>query len=250
VKQALEILGMNHDSFCCAYCGDTASEWDHLRPLVKNKQPTGYISEIHNLVPACGKCNQSKGNKPWAEWMLSNAKLSPKNRGISDIELRIKRLQEYEQWEQPTVVDFEQIVGSELWQQHWENCEKVQSMMREAQVTADAIRSQIVKKPSQEGVMSDDLIRKLNSVGKRAFVENYLLFQSYATGKVSKEEAIDQLVKLGVSNESGASIRLSNAKAIFANSHSKDALVIIVESTNLPSGIIKKTKILLEESSD
>jgi len=149
VKEALEILGMNHDSFRCAYCGDTASEWDHLRPLVMNKQPTGYISEIHNLVPACGKCNQSKGNKPWAAWMLSTAKLSPKTRGIPDIEQRMQRLQNYEQWEQPTMVDFEQIVGSELWQQHWANCEKVQAMMREAQATADLIRGEVARHQSE-----------------------------------------------------------------------------------------------------
>jgi len=79
VKEALEILGMDHDSFQCAYCGATASEWDHLRPLVLNKKPTGYISEIHNLVPACGKCNQSKGNKPWHTWITSSAKLSATN---------------------------------------------------------------------------------------------------------------------------------------------------------------------------
>ena len=62
VKHALEILGMDQDSFQCSYCGIVATEWDHLRPLVMNKKPTGYVSEIHNLVPACGKCNQSKGN--------------------------------------------------------------------------------------------------------------------------------------------------------------------------------------------
>ncbi len=67
VKEALAVLGMDKDTFECAYCGDTASEWDHLRPLVLKKEPTGYISEIHNLVPSCGKCNQSKGNKSWVE---------------------------------------------------------------------------------------------------------------------------------------------------------------------------------------
>ena len=53
VKEALGILGMDCDKFECSYCGSNASEWDHLRPLVLNKKPTGYISEIHNLVPAC-----------------------------------------------------------------------------------------------------------------------------------------------------------------------------------------------------
>lgn len=146
VRKMLEILGMDHDSFQCAYCGDKASEWDHLRPLVKNKQPTGYISEIHNLVPACGKCNQSKGNKPWAEWMVSEAKLSPKSRGIGDIDERMKRLRAYEQWEQPTQIDFENVVGSELWNLHWQNCEQVQAAMRNAQLTADKIKQILIDK--------------------------------------------------------------------------------------------------------
>ncbi len=63
IVEALSILGMTPDTVCCAYCGDASTEWDHLRAIVKDRRPTGYISEIHNLVPACGKCNQSKGNK-------------------------------------------------------------------------------------------------------------------------------------------------------------------------------------------
>src|SRR5574344_729672 len=63
IKTALEILGMDERTICCAYCGDSYTEWDHLRPLVLNKTATGYISKIHKLVPACGKCNQSKGNQ-------------------------------------------------------------------------------------------------------------------------------------------------------------------------------------------
>lgn len=60
VREALKILEMDVDGVSCAYCGDKPTEWDHLRPLVLKQRPTGYISEIHNLVPACGKCNQSK----------------------------------------------------------------------------------------------------------------------------------------------------------------------------------------------
>ncbi len=145
VKQALDILGMAHDSFQCAYCGNTATEWDHLRPLVLGKKPTGYISEIHNLVPACGKCNQSKGNKPWEEWMLSGAKLSPKTRGVADIEARMARLKAYEEWEEPTKLDFEAIVGEEKWKQHWSNWERIQSIMREAQLLASEINQEVAE---------------------------------------------------------------------------------------------------------
>lgn len=145
VKEALSILGMDCDSFQCSYCGATASEWDHLRPLVLNKKPTGFISEIHNLVPSCGKCNQSKGNKEWATWIVSDAKLSPKSRGVKDIELRIQRLSDYEKWGVPTVVDFELIVGKEKWAKHWKNWEIVQSTMRDAQVLATEINKTIAE---------------------------------------------------------------------------------------------------------
>jgi len=145
VKQALEILGMDHDSFQCSYCGVSATEWDHLRPLVMNKKPTGYISEIHNLVPACGKCNQSKGNKDWRAWMLSDAKLSPKTRRVIDIEVRIEKLALYEQWETPTKVDFELIVGKDMWEQHWANWELVQSAMRTAQQLATEINTVVAQ---------------------------------------------------------------------------------------------------------
>lgn len=90
IDEALEVLRMSAE-VVCAYCGDRATEWDHLRPLVQNQRPTGYIHEIHNLVPACGKCNQSKGNKPWREWMFGPARLSPKQERFSTSRLAPKR---------------------------------------------------------------------------------------------------------------------------------------------------------------
>ncbi len=142
VKEALSILDML-DNHQCSYCGATATEWDHLRPLVLNKKPTGYISEIHNLVPACGKCNQSKGNKEWRQWMLSDAPLSPKTKAIPDIEARINRLEDYANWGTPTNMDFESIVGKEVWAQHWDNWEQVQDIMRKAQKIAEQINDKV-----------------------------------------------------------------------------------------------------------
>jgi hypothetical protein len=143
VQQALEMLGMTPETFQCAYCGSAASEWDHLRPLVKDKKPTGYISEIHNLVPSCGKCNQSKGNKEWKAWMLSTAKLSPTARGIKDIPERVKRLEAYENSKAPTKMDFASIVGQEVWARHQANLERVQSLMRESQELAAKINAEV-----------------------------------------------------------------------------------------------------------
>ena len=39
-------------------------------------------------------------------------------------------------------MDFESIVGKEKWDQHWENWEKVQDIMREAQKLAEKINSE------------------------------------------------------------------------------------------------------------
>lgn len=141
IEEALRVLGM--ETPVCAYCGDGASEWDHFRPLVVAQKPTGYISEIHNLVPACGKCNQSKGNKNWRDWMLSSAPRSPRSRGLIDIEARISRLEAFEQWGDPTTVDFAALVGADLWTEHWANHTAILSLMRHAEVTAEEIRQRI-----------------------------------------------------------------------------------------------------------
>jgi hypothetical protein len=142
-KRALEILGMTPETFQCAYCGSVASEWDHLRPLVKDKKPTGYISEIHNLVPSCGKCNQSKGNKEWKTWMLSTAKLSPTVRGVKDIPERVKRREAYEKSKAPTKLNLSSIVGDDIWAQHQNILERVQSLMRESQALATKINAEV-----------------------------------------------------------------------------------------------------------
>ena len=119
--EALQILGMPPDDIRCSYCGDRSTEWDHLRPIISNQEPTGYITEIANLVPACGKCNQSKGKSHWRTWMESNSRLSPKSRGIPDLASRIARLDAYEKWRKPKRIDFAAVVGPEMWERHRKN---------------------------------------------------------------------------------------------------------------------------------
>ena len=145
IEMALSILGMNHDDVRCAYCGDKSSEWDHLRPLVVNRRPTGFISEIANLVPACGKCNQSKGNKPWREWMLSSARLSPTGRGVVGTAQRVARLEQYAQWGSPTKIDFGAVVGASEWEHYWSLCDDVNEELRLAQDVANVLRARIVE---------------------------------------------------------------------------------------------------------
>ncbi len=144
IAEALAILRMEPSDVRCAYCGDKSSEWDHLRPLVVKRRPTGFISEIANLVPSCGKCNQSKGNTAWRDWMLGKAKLSPTGRGLPNIAERISRLEAYERWRAPIRVEFESIVPRESWDHYWSLCEQVIDDMRRCQEFADKLRAQVV----------------------------------------------------------------------------------------------------------
>jgi hypothetical protein len=143
--EALHILGMNPDNISCCYCGDKSTEWDHLRAIISNQEPTGYITEIANLVPACGKCNQSKGKSYWRTWMEGNARLSPKSRGIADIEERIARLSAYEAWREPKKIDFAAVVGPELWQRHRTNWRNVLELLKASQELASEIRNLVAK---------------------------------------------------------------------------------------------------------
>lgn len=143
IEGALRLLGMEPADARCAFCGDKATEWDHLRPLVLNRRPTGYVSEIANLVPACGKCNQSKGNKPWRDWMTSTVRLSPTGRALAGVSDRIARLEAYEQWRSPTRVDFESVLGRDGWEHYWSLCEAVIEQLRLCQRVADTVRVQI-----------------------------------------------------------------------------------------------------------
>lgn len=141
VDEALEVLGMKRGACVCAYCGGKKSEWDHFRAVVKNRKPTGYITEIANLVPACGKCNQSRGNKDWKEWMRGSAPQSPARRGVADIEERIRRLEAFAAWRKPVCIDYAKIIAEDQWIRHNENLERVLSFLAEAEAHAISLRS-------------------------------------------------------------------------------------------------------------
>lgn len=152
IDKALEILEMRPDDVRCAYCGDVSTEWDHLRPLVIKRRPTGFISEIANLVPACGKCNQSKGNKSWRDWITSTARLSPSGRGIVGTDRRISRLDAYEKWRSPTQIDFGSIIGPADWENYWDLCEELIRELHKCQVVADTIRARVIDAVQRQSI--------------------------------------------------------------------------------------------------
>lgn len=152
VDKALAVLGMSKGNCVCAYCGDAKSEWDHFRPIVTKEDPTGYITEIQNLVPSCGKCNQSKGNKNWKEWMNSGAKKSPKTRGVKDLAKRIAALEKYEQSFIPSKIDYKSIVGHGEWDAYIKSLQSVIAGLQAAQITAGVLRKKIDEFVKQNAV--------------------------------------------------------------------------------------------------
>jgi hypothetical protein len=136
IRQVLGILETDPMKLECAYCGSQATEWDHLRPLVNGGKPTGYTSTIRNLVPSCGKCNQSKGKSDWKTWMRGKARLCPTSRGVKDIEIRISRLERYEAWANCRPLQVQKLINPELWDHYYRLQEEILAKMREAQILA------------------------------------------------------------------------------------------------------------------
>ena len=92
----------------------------------------------------------------------------------------------------------------------------------------------------------DELTRKLNSIGKQIFVKHFALFEQYGLGRITRAQAIDELVKLGVSNKAGAGIRAGNAKLIFEANRAQDALSIIIESNRIPLPVLAEARRLIQ----
>lgn len=61
----------------CVYCGGEYEHIDHLVALTR-----GGTNTSENLVPACGRCNQSKHAYPWREWYRKQSFYDPKREKI------------------------------------------------------------------------------------------------------------------------------------------------------------------------
>ena len=141
--EALAQLGMRPEKIECIYCGAGATDWDHLRPLVRGKRPTGYINEIRNLVPSCGPCNQSKSGADWRSWIEGTARGSPKARGIIDLAERVARLERYVAWGKVEPLDLRDLAGAEHWEAYWQRLAAIEQLMQEAQRHATALQEAI-----------------------------------------------------------------------------------------------------------
>ena len=62
---------------CCAYCDSTSKRLTLDHVLAESK---GGIDSWRNLVPACVKCNKSKGSKNLNDWYIASLPFYSKER--------------------------------------------------------------------------------------------------------------------------------------------------------------------------
>ena len=89
-------------------------------------------------------------------------------------------------------------------------------------------------------MMENELVRSLNSIGKRSFVEDYAI---YSDPNLTKEKKVNKLTELYSLN--GATIRVSYAEKIFLNKKQVDALKIVINSPRTSALIREKAKQLI-----
>ena len=125
----------------CAYCLGDANSMVHLKPLVTDGLPTGYITDIHNLVPCCSACNSSKGKKDFSTWYLSKSNLGRLHkRGLSNecIKERYNIISKYmTHVNEP--LDYREILGDDLWNEYLFRRKALISSLRENQEFCDKL---------------------------------------------------------------------------------------------------------------
>ncbi len=137
----LGIAPLAVDSIGCMYCGQPATQFDHFRNLTATDgRPTGYITDIYNLVPCCSTCNSSKAGTRWKTWMTGNAANAP-NKRLSATELadRVAVLDRFEVWSTPlaTQLDVLALVGVTEWQQYEADVAAVVVLLQAARQRSD-----------------------------------------------------------------------------------------------------------------
>lgn len=135
----------------CAYCLNKVKQvqMDHLHPLVNSKMPTGYITHISNLVPSCGSCNGSKGNKEFQEWYDAPKTIEYLHEaGLTDSMISHRRevILEYSKKSISYGEGYKDVLSEEEIQEYIKRRDKINSMLREEQEWCDKIREKIESK--------------------------------------------------------------------------------------------------------
>lgn len=133
----------------CAYClKDRASTGDHLRPLIKDKLPTGYLTNISNIVPCCSECNSSKGGKDFEVWYKSNKNLERlKKIGLTEKQIndRYNTITRYLTKHKQKPLNFKNIVGIADWNEFIKRKKQLEKLLNDDKKFCDKLLDKIKK---------------------------------------------------------------------------------------------------------
>lgn len=94
----------------CVFCGlRDVKRWDHLVPI-----RFGGSTVLGNMVPSCQLCDDSKQHYDYKEWMKKTNKGSLQDRGVLDIDERIKKLGEYQNRYKFEPKDVEELIPEQI----------------------------------------------------------------------------------------------------------------------------------------
>ena len=140
----------------CVYCGAPAQSMDHFQSIIKEKDPSGYITDIRNLVPCCAKCNSSKGSKEFSEWYgLPETRdyIKAQNHFTTEtmIEQNHDRIASHFKKNPPIQYDFKSIVGQEEWEEFLNMKKELLEQIEKCQEKCKEIAEKISKQTKQDG---------------------------------------------------------------------------------------------------
>ena len=128
----------------CGYCmrmgeGKTV---DHINPLVIDSMPSGFITDINNLIPCCKDCNSKKGGKLFKKWYLEKENvIRLKGLGMTDedINSRYEIISNYIDKHCSTPYSYQDIVGDKLWDEYCKRRKKLVETLEEDQKFCDML---------------------------------------------------------------------------------------------------------------
>jgi hypothetical protein len=110
-----------------------------------------------DFLPGTGKpwsvpgFDQSKGNKPWRQWITSSARHAPANRNVANLKQKIERLEAYEGWRKPIAIDYENAIGADEWSKHMWYLDQVLELLSQAETHAAICRKAVEDAATRNG---------------------------------------------------------------------------------------------------
>ncbi len=134
----------------CGYCMrmGLGKSVDHIFPLVIDGMPSGYITDITNLIPCCTECNSTKGGKLFEDWYKEQKNVDRLNSyGMSydDINKRYNIIMNYINNHCSQPLSYKEIVGEKLWNEYINRKNKMLELLQEDQLFCDNLNEIITK---------------------------------------------------------------------------------------------------------